>query len=119
VRQRDYIKTYEGFIDPDGNRVDPITNLAEFCRQHGLDNTHMVAVACGRICSHRGWKHVNGRQKMVRVYTGFRDPEGLPVVITNLTAFCREHELSPVHMHNLISGKRKSHKGWTWSDEDD
>jgi len=42
VRQREYIKTYDGFIGPDGNAVGTITNLAEFCRQHGLDNTHMV-----------------------------------------------------------------------------
>lgn len=93
VRQRDYIKTYEGFIDPEGNLVGPITNLAEFCRQHDLDNTHMVAVANGRICSHRGWTHKNGRQKQVKSYTGFINPEGQRVVITNLIAFCREHGL--------------------------
>jgi GIY-YIG catalytic domain len=33
VRQRDYIKTHEGFVDPDGRRVGPIRNLAAFCRE--------------------------------------------------------------------------------------
>jgi hypothetical protein len=113
------VKTYEGFIDPDDRPVGPITNLAAFCREHGLDKTHMVAVAHGRICSHRGWTYKDGKQKAVKVYTGFINPEGQRVIITNLVAFCREHGLHPAHMHGLISGKRKSHKGWTWREEDE
>jgi group I intron endonuclease len=35
VRQRDYIKTYDGFIDPAGNLVAPITNLAAFAARMG------------------------------------------------------------------------------------
>jgi hypothetical protein len=120
VRQRDYVKTYEGFIDPDGNPVGLITNLAAFCRERGLDNTHMVAVAHGRICSHHGWTHKNGRQKSEpKAYTGFINPDGQRVIITNLKAFCREHGLHPVHMYQLINGQRKSHKGWTWREDGD
>lgn len=122
VRERDYIKTHEGFIDPDGFPVGPITNLAAFCREHGLDKTHMVAVAHGRICSHRGWTHMNGRQSVVavlRTHKGFVDPNGQRVVITNLREFCREHGLHPVHMFGLKSGKRKSHKGWTWNPDNE
>lgn len=118
-RQRDYVKTYDGFIDPDSRLVGPITNLAAFCRERGLDNTHMIAVMNGRICSHRGWTHKNGRQRTVKTYTGFINPDGQRVAITNLVAFCREYGLNPVHMHNLISGQRKSHKGWTWREEDE
>jgi group I intron endonuclease len=115
VRQRDYVKTYDGFVTPDGLLAGPITNLAAFCRDHGLDKTHMVAVAHGRICSHRGWTLNNGKQRLgPKMYTGFIDPKGRLVCITNLKAFCRERGLSPVHMHQLVSGKRKSHKGWTW-----
>jgi hypothetical protein len=117
VRQRDYVKTYEDFVDPNGNLVGPITNLAEFCRQHDLDNTHMVAVANGRILSHRGWTHINSRRRQLKTHTGFIDPSGQRVIITNLAEFCRQHELHPVHMHQLKSGQRKSHKGWTWEEE--
>ncbi|MFQ5857558.1 MAG: GIY-YIG nuclease family protein [Anaerolineae bacterium] len=118
-RQRNYVKTYDGFIDPDGRPVGPITNLAAFCREHGLDNTHMVAVAKGRIYSHRGWTYDNDRQKLgpAKTYTGFINPDGQRVIITNLKAFCHEHGLDPVHMHEVKSGKRKSHKGWTWRDD--
>lgn len=116
VRQRDYIKTYEGFIDPNGNPVGVITNLAAFCRENNLDNTHMVAVANGRLYSHRGWTYDNDRENLgFKTYTGFVDPNGNRTVIANLQAFCREKNLEVVHMRQLISGLRKSHKGWTWN----
>jgi GIY-YIG catalytic domain-containing protein len=119
VRQRDYIKIYDGFIDPEGKPVDTITNLAEFCRQHGLDKTHMVAVAHSRICSHRGWTHVRGRTRQdSKTYTGFVSPDGERIVITNLAEFCRENGLHPVKMHNLKSGKIRRYKSWTWREEE-
>lgn len=115
VRQRDYIKSYDGFIDPSGNPYGTITNLAAFCRENNLDNTHMVAVANGRIYSHRGWTYQNEREDLsFKTYTGFINPEGQKVVISNLTNFCRENNLMAVHMYELINGKRKSHKGWRW-----
>lgn len=115
VRKRAYIKTWEGFIDPENQPVGPITNLAAFCRKHGLDKTHLVAVANGRICSHRGWTHQNGRAgQNVKTYPNFVNPEGQRVIIRNLQAFCREQGLCSVHMRELINGRRKSHKGWTW-----
>jgi group I intron endonuclease len=118
VRQRDYIKTWDGFIDPTGNRVESITNLAAFCREHGLDDTHMIALAKGKLHHHRGWTHVNKRQDLSqKTYTGFVNPEGQRVVIINLAEFCRVNSLHPVHMHQLKNGQRKSHKGWTWQSE--
>lgn len=119
-RQREYVKTYEGFIKPDGQPAGSITNLAAFCREHGLDNTHMVAVAKGRIHSHRGWTYNNKKdsRKVPKTYVGFINPDGQRTIINNLQSFCREHELEPTHMHELISGKRKSHKGWTWRKND-
>lgn len=118
-RQREFVKTYDGFIAPDGHRIRTIKNLAAFCRENGLDNTHMVAVAKGRIYSHRGWTYNNKRNKSEshKTYTNFINPDGQRVVIINLAAFCREHGLDPVHMHELKNGRRKSHKGWMWSEQ--
>lgn len=120
VRIRDYVKTYDGFISPDGKPVGEITNLAAFCRKNGLDNTHMVALVSGRILSHKGWTYKHSRKRMdCKTYNGFINPDGEKVVITNLAAFCRENNLSYVHMHNIISGVRKSHKGWTWRENNE
>lgn len=119
VRKREYVKTYDGFIAPDGSPVGTITNLAAFCRERGLDNTHMVAVANGKLNNHRGWTHKNSKKKYEpKKYAGFINPDGNRVIITNLSAFCREHGLNVVHMHNVKSGKRKSHKGWTWREDE-
>lgn len=116
VRQRDFIKVHEGYIDPNGDPVGPITNLAAFCRKNNLDDTHMVALAHGRLLNHRGWTHINSRESLGRkTYSGFIRPDGERITITNLQAFCRENNLGVAHMRDLISGKRKSHKGWTWN----
>lgn len=121
VRQRDYVKTYDGFIAPDGRPADLITNLAAFCRQHGLDKTHMVAVANGRICSHRGWRHRTGRPRVStshpKTYHNFINSEGQRVVITNLKLFSQEHGLNLRRMYEVAGGKSKSHKGWTWRND--
>lgn len=120
VRQREYIKTWEGFVDPHGNPVGTITNLAAFCREHDLDDTHMIALAKGKLHAHKGWTHSNKREHLGhKTYTGFINPEGHRVVITNLQDFCRRNNLHPVHMHQLISGERKSHHGWTWKPENE
>jgi group I intron endonuclease len=115
VRQRDYVKTYDGFINTDGKRVGKITNLRKFSRGHGLTASHLIAVAHRRIVSHRGWTHRDGRERLTpKKHTGFIRPDGRRVVIINLSQFCRENGLSVVHMHNLKLGTRNIHKGWTW-----
>lgn len=115
-RSRPFCKTYTGFVAPDGSEVGPIFNLAAFCRAHGLEKSHMVALYHGKLLSHSGWTHVNARERIpsFRTYHGFVDPSGVPLVITNLKVFCEEHGLSVIHMHQVKSGQRISHKGWTW-----
>jgi hypothetical protein len=120
IRQREYIKTYDGFIDPEGNTIGSVRNLAAFCRENNLEKSHMVAVAHGRLYSHRGWTYNNGREKRgFKTYRGFINPQGERVTIINLQSFCRSNNLNPVHMRNLISGERKSHKGWKWDLENE
>ncbi|HXY96551.1 MAG TPA: GIY-YIG nuclease family protein [Steroidobacteraceae bacterium] len=120
VRQREYIKTHAGFIDPEGRPVPPIRNLAEFCSRNGLNAAHMAAVANGRIVCDRGWTHALGRTRLpAKIHKGFVAPGGAVVRITNLAAFCRACGLTVVHMHELKSGKRPRHKGWTWKHDAD
>ena len=118
VRKRDYVKTYEGFIKPNGKSAGKIINLAAFSRTHGLTAAHMGAVAHRRIATHRGWTHKDGREPLTpKRHNGFVRPDGRRTVIINLAKFCRENGLGVVHMHNLKSGVRRIHKGWTWNPE--
>lgn len=52
-------------------------------------------------------------------YHGFRDPSGDPIVITNITRFCRENKIDRGCLYRLISGKYKSYKGWTYNAEEE
>jgi len=116
--QRKHVKTFEGFIDPQGHPVGPITNLFAFCREHGLDDASMYDIANGKSCSYQGWTYQNGRKnRREKLYRGFVNPDGMRVTITNLRGFCRENGLSTVHMRQLISGRRERHKGWIWREE--
>ena len=42
-----------------------------------------------------------------------KDPAGKIHTANNLKYFCEKNNLSDSAMHNVISGKRKQHKGWT------
>ncbi|ABM63407.1 p31 HNH DNAse-like protein [Erwinia phage Era103] len=44
----------------------------------------------------------------------FRNPKGEPVVIFNLSKFCRENKLTQGSMSTVKNGRAKSHKGWTY-----
>ncbi len=120
VREREYIKTHKGFINPNGRPIGAIRNLAAYCRKHGLCATHMIALKNGRIVSYRGWTHVRSKKRLAPlVHKGFVAPGGAATRITNLAAFCRASGLCVVHMHELKGGKRRSHKGWTWNHDAD
>lgn len=121
-----FSKTWEGFIDPDGNEVGPITNLSAFCREHDLSQSAMQQLGRGdpRYQSHKGWTHKNSPPRSPHkgskpginaiIWEGFIDPAGNEVgPIDNLQAFCKQHGLEPANMRSLAYGKRQSHRGWT------
>jgi hypothetical protein len=91
VRKRDYVKTYAGFIKPDGRQVAAITNLPAFWRRHGLVNAHRVAVADRRIIGHRGWTYEDGKKRLApQKYTGFIEPDRRRAAIINLCLFAEK-----------------------------
>ena len=45
--------------------------------------------------------------------TIFRNPEGDPVEVYNITAFVKEHGLHRGHLSSVNRGERTQHKGWT------
>jgi group I intron endonuclease len=51
------LKEYDGFIDPSGGFVEPITKLNEFCKKNNLSTTKMILLHQGKRKSHKGWRH--------------------------------------------------------------
>lgn len=59
------------------------------------------------------------RASRIRTFV-FCSPEGERIVVENLSLFCRAHSLVISGMHQVATGKRNHHKGWTlWTDEED
>lgn len=54
-RQSKQIKTYDGFVDPDGNAVGVVVGIAQFCRERGIDRSAMALLARGVYKQYRGW----------------------------------------------------------------
>lgn len=46
----------------------------------------------------------------------FLSPDGVETVVPCLSVFCRENNLSRGHMHRVLTGERKTHKGWRKSE---
>ncbi len=110
-------RTWDGFINPDGELV-TITNLYDFCRQHGLSMTGMRALHRGKKPQYRGWTRVGcssiPKPPRSKCWEGFISPEGVLVEpIENLHKFCKEHKLRYSDMHSLYTGKLRSSQGWT------
>jgi group I intron endonuclease len=48
-------KTYAGAVSPDGEIFAPIHHMRNFCKEHDLGESSMVALMHGRIKQHKGW----------------------------------------------------------------
>jgi group I intron endonuclease len=48
-------KTYAGAISPDGIVYAPIVGMREFCKQHDLCESSMIALMRHRLDKHKGW----------------------------------------------------------------
>lgn len=107
-------KTYPGLIGPDGTEYRDITNMAAFCREHGLSAKKMHSVAKGTKLSHLGWTAIGvDRDRMLTRVFNFCDPSGAVYEnITNLTEFCKAHGLLTSAMSQVFSGQINNHKGW-------
>lgn len=46
------------------------------------------------------------------LYPEICSPEGTKYIITNASAFAKEHKLDPGNLGKVLHGQRKSHKGW-------
>lgn len=103
-------KNTYNFVSPDGVRYEGITNLVEFCAEHGLNIHSMRGVWSGRLPSCKRWTRDGGY--VVRRFS-FVAPNGVVCRdIENLTEFCRQHGLDFSCMARVHRGENKQHHGW-------
>lgn len=101
---------YPKIISPEGIEYE-VQHCTNFAKQHGLLQPKLTEVLKGTRKIHRGW-HLKGY--IEHTYPKVKSPEGkiYDIPFKGAAQFAREHNLSHVHLHGLLVGKQKSHKGW-------
>lgn len=109
-------------ISPEGKDV-KINNLKSFAKENDLEISCLRQLVIGKALTHKGWLrygtdaefvHVKWREKYdVRTKTyHFLNPQNEPVVIHNMSKFCRENNLTKQNMIAVANGRAIQHKGW-------
>ena len=109
--QRAWIRYREGNFEFVVLEFVEATRLLE-AEQHWIDRTGCTDQRLGYNIK---LDATSGGCGLGRTWLGFRDPHGHPVIIANLSDFCRRNRLDFPSMHRLAKGqsKLKSYKGWT------
>lgn len=108
-------------ISPNGKIYTHIDNFSNFCRTHNLTRQLLERVIKGKRKSHRGWRVVgttlNDRIKTyeIKIISPYNI---IYEAITNLNQFCQINNVDVRGIHNIITGKRKSHKGWKLANQE-
>ena len=113
-----------------------VTNMSEFCRLNNLNQGAMIAVARHKTNHHKSFQcrysymsfeewqlkrksiiteNKNKKRPMSRKKpSSYRiiTPDGSEILITSLSKFCLENDLSQGNMTEVANGNRKQHKGY-------
>ena len=113
------------FYDPSGKQI-TINCYTTFARKNNLSAACLGLVYKGELLQHKGYSvlhpdEVAKKKKELKLQQSkrnsktvrLRNPEGKIVEITNLVEYCKVHGLNPGNMHNVLTGRVKSCKGWT------
>ncbi len=104
--------------DPNGAIHGPITNLAQFCRDHNIVNPSLIHnLIAGRTKYVNGWsmgdRDVPSSKNAKRYDIALIDHLGNShTLYDNLSEFARLHNLTKSGLQHLIWGKQRSHRGW-------
>lgn len=113
------------FFNPKGEKI-IINCFSTFARKYNLSAACLRLVYIGEILQHKGYSilhpnEVEKRKKELKLQQSKRNskivrlknPEGKIMEIYNLVGFCKANGLNPGNMHNVLTGKAKSCRGWT------
>jgi hypothetical protein len=125
--EKSWENRYEGkeFYNPKGEKI-IINCLTLFAKKNNLNPACLSIVANGGMLQHKGYSIlppekvkeekeklkqncIKRQAKIVELV----NPQGEKVKIYNLVGFCKKNGLNPGNMHNVLTGKKKSCKGWS------
>ena len=102
-------------VDPDGN-LHVGKNISELCRINNLDHRCICLVIRGLRKHHKNWTkpglevdiNFSKKHKQFKL----KDQHGNIYEGTNLTQFCKDHNLNYNCIIRVLNGKRNFHLGW-------
>lgn len=91
-----------------------VKGVKQFAKTHGLDPKQLSRVIKGKNGNKmiKGWHLPDAKLKEP---FHIKDPEGVvhTVPYRKLTKFCKERDVHPFPMGQMLGGKRDSYQGWT------
>lgn len=119
-----YFEKTHKVVDPDGNVLE-FTGVKKFALANNLNSSKLSQLALGKLNHYKGYRPYNEEylnipfnpsaykygKRLMKTYK-LKNPDGEVVEFTGLAAHCRKHNLSSGTLASVISGNRKSHKGW-------
>lgn len=96
-------------------------NISKFCKENNLDAAEISKVISHKALSHKGWKLPETKLVMASEAAAnklskefiLKSPTGEIVKGKGINKFCKENNLNTSAVCLLLSGKAKTHKGWT------
>jgi group I intron endonuclease len=95
-------------------------NIRKFCRDNNLNYEKIRMVLNGKRKSYKGWRlegnprngYITASQNRKKKFQ-IVSPDGELMEFYGIQDFCQKYNLNPSSISILLSGKRKSNKGWT------
>lgn len=102
---------YPKLLSPLGEEV-TVTNLSEFSKIHNLSIGNLHGLLNNTRKSVNGWSRLSDP---ITIKCTLVSPVGTKYDIPHMgiAKFCREHKLTPTYISQLISGKKRTYKGWS------
>lgn len=98
---------YPIIYSPSGEQHLILGSVTAFAQKNKLDASALLKVLKGQMSKTSGWS-----LQPLKKYS-FKDPHGKVHSISEVSKFIKDNSLDQSSVSRLISGKAKSHKGWT------
>jgi len=96
-------------------KIHTFVSIKDFSIKHGLARESVCRLLKKKKHSHKGWTNPNDKSILLPSHSkefSLVSPDGNIFIGKNAASFCRSNGLRPGSINRIMSGERKSHKGW-------
>jgi hypothetical protein len=103
-------KISQSVVSPTGELFE-VSNITRFAKEHGLSSGPLSALLSGKTKSCKGWTRPGTELHTTKIVS----PDNIVYTIPyrGVSPFAEKHGLTKSSLHDVLSGRSASHKGWT------